>query len=102
MTPAMGDSKPAMSERGPLSRRAVLARAPRVLAMAAAALVGARRAMAQQKASKEEAKYQDHPKGQQRCEICINFQPPDQCRFVAGTISKTGWCQFFAAKENAH
>jgi hypothetical protein len=49
-----------------------------------------------------EAKYQDQPKGQQRCDICINFQPPDQCRFVAGTFAPKGWCQFFAAKENAH
>ena len=98
----MGDSKPAASDGGLLSRRTVLDRAARAVATAAAVFAGARRAAAQQKASKEEAKYQDHPKGQQRCEICVNFQPPDQCRFVAGTISKTGWCQFFAAKENAH
>jgi hypothetical protein len=97
----MHGSTPA-SVGGLLPRRTVLGRITAAVAIAAAALAHARRARAQQKASKEEAKYQDHPKGQQRCEICINFQPPDQCRFVAGTIGGKGWCQFFAAKENAH
>lgn len=59
-------------------------------------------AAAPPKVSKAAAKYQDHPKGEQRCAICVNFQPPGQCRFVQGSIAKTGWCQFFAAKENAH
>jgi hypothetical protein len=90
-----------MTDTPPLSRRAALGHLARAAA-AAAAVAAARPAAAQQKASKQEAKYQDQPKGQQRCEICINFQPPDQCRFVDGAISKTGWCQFFAAKENAH
>ncbi len=83
-----------------MSRRALL----RAVASAAAgvtAITASRRGTAQQKVSKAEAKYQDQPKGQQRCEICVNFQPPDQCRFVEGPISRTGWCQFFAAKENA-
>lgn len=99
----MTGSNAAASGDGPLSRRTVLGRVARAVAVVAvAAFTDARRAAAQQKASKEEAKYQDHPKGQQRCEICVNFQPPGECRFVAGAISKTGWCQFFAAKENAH
>jgi hypothetical protein len=68
----------------------------------AAAFASWRRAAAQQKVSKQEAKYQDAPKGQQRCGICVNFEPPDQCRFVLGPIARNGWCQFFAARENAH
>lgn len=59
-------------------------------------------AAAQQKVSQAEAKYQTHPKGEQRCSICINLQPPDQCRFVVGPIAPQGWCQFFAGRENAH
>ena len=58
-------------------------------------------AAAQEKVSKGQAKYQDHQNGPQRCEICVNFQPPNRCRFVVGQISPKGWCQFFAAKENA-
>jgi hypothetical protein len=61
----------------------------------------AHRAAAQTKATQAVAKYQNHPKGQQRCEICVNFQPPNQCTIVEGPISPQGWCQFFAAKENA-
>ena len=58
-------------------------------------------AAAQEKVSKAQAKYQDHQNGPQRCAICVNFQPPSRCRFVAGQISPKGWCQFFAARENA-
>ena len=61
-----------------------------------------RSAAAQQKVSQADAKYQDQPKGQQRCEICLQFQPPNACRIVEGPISPKGWCQYFAAKENAH
>jgi hypothetical protein len=87
--------------RGPASlpRRALVAGLAWTVA---ASWAPAHPAAAQQKVSKQEAKYQDRPKGQQRCEICVNFHPPDQCRFVQGPISKTGWCQFFAARENAH
>ncbi|MFL5255808.1 MAG: hypothetical protein ACJ8AI_23500 [Rhodopila sp.] len=57
--------------------------------------------LAREELSKTEAKYQDHPNGQQRCAICLRFRPPGTCRIVAGSISPTGWCQFFAARENA-
>lgn len=51
--------------------------------------------------SKAVAKYQDHSHGIQRCEICLQFDPPGRCKLVAGAISPKGWCQYFAAKENA-
>ena len=54
------------------------------------------------KVSQVIAKYQDHPHGQQHCAICLQFRPPDSCEIVSGKISQNGWCQFFAAKENAH
>lgn len=54
------------------------------------------------KISHAEAEYQQQPKGQQRCEICLQFQPPNKCRIVKSPITPKGWCQFFAAKENAH
>lgn len=62
----------------------------------------AARSAAQQRLSKTVAKYQDQPNGQQRCGICLQFDPPDRCRLVDGQISQHGWCQFFAAKDNAH
>lgn len=90
--------------RNRLSRRAAL----RVgLAAIAAASPLRHAALAQQtqpvqKVDKAEAKYEDRPHGQQRCAICLNFRPPNRCEFVAGDIKPTGWCQYFAARENAH
>jgi hypothetical protein len=55
-------------------------------------------AMAQVKISQATANYQDTPKGDQRCEGCANFQPPNACKFVEGHISPNGWCQLFVKK----
>lgn len=74
----------------------------RVLLGGAALAIGAAAGPAQQKVSHADAKYQFQAKGQQRCEICLNFQPPSACGFVESPISPKGWCQYFAAKENAH
>lgn len=54
------------------------------------------------KVTQAEARYQNHPNGQQRCEICLQFKPPYTCKIVHGPVVRTGWCQFFAARENAH
>ncbi len=82
------------------SRRTLLRGTALTVAVTAAGL--SQTVSAQEKVSKAVAKYQDQPKGQQRCAICINFEPPKSCRFVAGDISPQGWCQFFAARDNAH
>lgn len=55
-----------------------------------------------EKIAHADAKYQPTPHGQQRCEICLQFEPPDHCKIVRGPISANGWCQYFAARENAH
>jgi hypothetical protein len=83
------------SER--ISRRAALQRAAFAVG-AAASGAGLTRARAQQKISQAAAKYQDTPKGQQNCAVCVNFQPPNACKFVDGTISPNGWCMLFAPK----
>ena len=64
-----------MRDAETISRRALVGGA--ALAVGAAATITAsRRAAAQQKVSQADAQYQDHPNGEQRCEICLNFQPP--------------------------
>jgi hypothetical protein len=55
-----------------------------------------------QKVTHADAKYQSTPNGQQRCEICLQFEPPDHCKIVQSPITPHGWCQYFAARENAH
>ncbi len=89
----MSNSKDASQN---MSRRMALTSA--ALAFVAAADTAITRAGAQQKLSQAVAKYQDQPKGQQSCAVCVNFQPPNACKFVQGTISPKGWCQLFAAK----
>jgi hypothetical protein len=50
-------------------------------------------ATAQEKLSQADAKYQDTPKGDQRCDGCMLFQPPNACKVVQGEISLRAWCQ---------
>jgi hypothetical protein len=80
-----------------ISRRVALTRTAIALGIAAAG-TATTSASAQQKITPAAAKYQDQPKGQQSCAVCVNFQPPNACKFVQGTISPSGWCLLFAPK----
>ena len=82
----------------PLSRRAMLA-GPALVLGAAAAVVAASQAEGQQKISQADAKYQAKPNGTQHCALCVNFRPPNTCRFVQRAIGPNGWCQLFSAKS---
>ena len=81
-----------------MSRRAVLRSA--ALSLGAATMVVSQTA-AQQKISQADAKYQTTPKGDQHCDGCVNFQPPNGCKFVQGEISSNGWCQLFVPKAKS-
>ncbi len=78
-----------MSRRGLLRDLVGAATAVAVAGMAAPAL--ARKG----KKSKSEVAYQDTPHGNERCEICAPFLPPDQCRTVEGSVSRQGWCNIY-------
>ena len=80
-----------------ISRRAMLTGTALALGAAAAA-TAVSQAAAQEKLSQADAKYQGTPKGEQHCDGCVNFQPPNACKFVQGDISPSGWCQLFAPK----
>ncbi len=80
-----------------MSRRMVLTRTALALGVAAAA-AAVSQASAQQKLTQADASYQGTPKGEQRCGVCFNFQQPNGCKFVQGSISPNGWCQLFAPK----
>jgi hypothetical protein len=82
-----------------ISRRVLLTGT--ALALGAAAVAAVSQAMAQVKISQAVANYQNTPKGDQRCDRCINFQPPNACKFVQGDISPSGWCQLFAPKTQS-
>jgi hypothetical protein len=80
-----------------ISRRVVLAGTALALGATAAATVVSQ-ATAQEKISQADAKYQGTPKGDQRCDGCMLFQPPNACKVVQGEISPSGWCQLFVKK----
>jgi len=42
--------------------------------------------------------YQSRPNGAQRCDLCVNWQAPQSCKLVAGSISPSGWCGLFVKK----
>jgi hypothetical protein len=80
-----------------ISRRVVVTGTALALGAAAAATVVSQ-AVAQEKMSQADAKYQGTPKGDQRCDGCMLFQPPNMCKVVQGEISPSGWCQLFVKK----
>jgi len=84
-----------------ISRRAVLTTGAALSLGAATAAAVVSLAAAQQKISQADAKYQTTPRGDQRCDGCVNFQPPNACKFVEGNISPSGSCQLFAAKAKS-
>lgn len=88
-----------MNSKAEVSRRLAIGSMTCLAGTLLAARIG--QVLAQGKVSKVEAQYRDHPNGQQRCGICLQFRPPGTCEIVAGTVSPGGWCQFFAARENA-
>ena len=96
-----------MASAKPLSRRELLDGLGAAIVLAAADVAASSATAGEAlhepaKITKIDAKYQDQPKGQQRCEICLQFLPPGECRIVQGPVTPHSWCQFFAARENAH
>ena len=47
------------------------------------------------KISQSVVKYQDSPKGEQKCSNCKLFTAPSSCQTVDGTISPDGWCSIY-------
>ena len=79
-----------------LSRRSMLGG---VIGAAGILAATPKRATAQPKISKVAVNYQDHPDGDKRCDKCIQFQPPDACKVVEGSISPQGSCRIFMLKH---
>jgi hypothetical protein len=50
------------------------------------------------KVSQKIVKYQDTPKGEQRCDNCELFEAPSSCKNVDGTIAPQGWCMVYRKK----
>jgi hypothetical protein len=99
--PAMSDPTHKTSASDPsriqekTTRRSVVRSASILIGLA---LPGLAKAQEGGKASKSEAGYKDAPNGGQRCDVCAQFLPPTGCKLVAGSVSPSGWCNFFAPR----
>ena len=89
-----------MTDSSKISRRQVLtvaAGAAGAVTGVAAMVVASAPAQAA-KASQKTVKYQDTPKGEQRCENCLQFEAPSACKTVDGTVAAQGWCIVYVKK----
>jgi len=90
-----------MKDSSKISRRRVLTVAAGAAGTVAGvtAMVGTSTPAQAAKASQKAVKYQDSPKGEQRCDNCAQFEPPSSCKTVDGTVSPEGWCIVYAKKQ---
>lgn len=85
-----------------ISRRTLLKGA---VGITGVALASALTVKAQAKATKAAMKYQDEPKGDQKCSDCKFFIPGKTsaangtCQVVEGSISPQGWCTAYTKKS---
>jgi hypothetical protein len=84
-----------ISGRG--NRRSFIKTGMGVAAGAGAALVVAQQAQAQ-KLPQAAIQYQPGPRGNQRCDNCLHWQPPNACAIVEGPIAPQAWCAAYAPK----
>ena len=52
------------------------------------------------KVEQSAAHYQPSPKEGKACAACYAFVAPDQCRFLKGEISPSGWCRLWKARPD--
>ena len=91
------DNGTGVEAKGGVSRRALVAGFA-AASVGAACLAVSRPARAQSKMSQADAKYQNSPKGSEKCSGCGLFQAPEACNAVEGKISPEGWCQLYSPK----
>jgi hypothetical protein len=65
----------------------------------ATAVIGTSTPAQAAKVSQKVVKYQDTPKGEQRCDNCDLFEAPSSCKNVEGTIAAQGWCIVYRKKQ---
>jgi High potential iron-sulfur protein len=65
----------------------------------ATAVIGTSTPAQAAKVPQKVVKYQDTPKGDQRCDNCDLFEAPSSCKNVEGTIAPQGWCTVYRKKQ---
>ncbi len=85
----------------PISRRLLLTKISGAVGGAALAAAAPLPASAIIKISKAAVAYQDHPQGDKRCAVCLQFQAPSSCKMVDGVVSPQGFCRIFTPLKQA-
>ena len=70
-----------------------------VKGVSAGLLLRVSRVEAAEKMTRQQAEYQDTPKGIYCCATCSLFEPPKSCKVVAGEVNEDGWCKAFALAD---
>jgi hypothetical protein len=86
---------------GQLARRSLLRRLLGAAGMSTLVYAAPYPVAAVIKIAQRAVAYQDHPEGDKRCDKCIQFQPPDGCKMVDGSISPNGYCRLFALNRQS-
>jgi hypothetical protein len=82
------------------TRRSTLKAGLAIIAGTGATAVAASRAKAQSaKADPSTVGYQTKPSSGQQCSGCVQWDPPNACKIVSGTISPSGWCELYSPKN---
>jgi hypothetical protein len=98
------EGSPLKAIRGPVSRRAILARGASLALGFVLSVMASRPATA--KVQKMEFQYQGRPKDGKRCADCKFFSADASgsgtgtCDLVEGTIDRDGWCIAFSPKAH--
>jgi hypothetical protein len=81
-----------------ISRRQVLTIATGASVTGGVTVIGISTPARAAKVAQQTVKYQDTPKGEQRCENCLQFEAPSTCKTVDGMVAAQGWCLVYAKK----
>lgn len=84
-------------DRTHISRRDLLRVAAGGGVIIGASVVGTP-AVAANKIPQKAVRYQPTPKGSQRCDNCLFWQPPASCKLVQDPIAPSGWCTLYKKK----
>jgi hypothetical protein len=87
-----------MTASNRISRRRVLTVAVGVAGVTTGAAILGTATPAHAKVAQKAVKYQETPKGEQRCDNCALFEAPSSCKTVDGTVLPEGWCMVYAKK----
>jgi hypothetical protein len=81
----------------PLNRRSVLVS---LIGSAPFIALSPRGAKAGPKVAQSAAHYRPAPNDGRACAGCYLFVAPNQCKFLAGEISPSGWCRLWKARPD--